>query len=292
MKKYYIILIAVLFFTSCEDTIDVNLEESNPQLIVDAWLDNNNQRQDLRISRSLPYFTNEFTPGVENALVIVKNNNGTEYQFAHETDGLYAVNLPENEFIGSVGDSFELSIAIDNKNYLAKTMMHRVTPIDSLVQEFRDDEVFTEDGIYCQVFARDFDGLGDSYWIKSFINDQYLNRPFEINIAYDAGFDSGGELDGFVFIYPIRDLINETGDDGIPIQWEVGDKIKVEIHSISNDAFNFLEIMRDQLLNRYNTIFAEPLANTVGNIKAVDSDETVLGVFNVSAVSSVEQIIQ
>ncbi len=292
MKNYYLILIAIFLFASCEDTIDVNLEESDPQIIVDAWLDNNNQRQEIRISKSLPYFTNEITPGVENAIVIVKNNNGNEYQFAHEANGLYVYDFNENESIGAIGDSFELNIAIDSKNYFANAMMNRVTPIDSLVQEYRDDEVFTEDGIYCQVFARDFDGLGDSYWIQSYKNGQYLNRPFEINIAYDAGFDSGGELDGFVFIYPIRDLINETGDDGIPIQWEVGDIITVEIHSISNDAFKFLEIMRDQLLNSYNTIFAEPLANTVGNIYPSNSEDTVLGVFNVSAVSSVEQVIE
>ena len=50
--------------------------------------------------------------------------------------------------------------------------------------------------------------------------------------------------------------------------------------------------MRDQLLNNLNGIFAEPLANTKGNVIHVNGDETVLGVFNVSAVSNAEITIQ
>ena len=67
---------------------------------------------------------------------------------------------------------------------------------------------------YCEFFARDLLGLGNSYWIKSFKNDTFLNRPSEINIAFDASFDAGGEVDNLIFIPPIRDNINPNDDDG------------------------------------------------------------------------------
>ena len=292
MKVHYILFLAALLFVSCEDPIDVILEDAPEQMVVDAWLDNMSQRQEIRVSKTLPYFTAEFTPGVEDATVTVTNNNGTVYTFEHEADGVYVYDLPAGETLGEVGDEFELEIQSGDDRYTASTQMFRVPQIDSLTQEFRENEVFTDDGIYCQVFARDFDGLGDTYWIKSYKNGQYLNRPFEINIAFDAGFDSGGEVDGFVFIYPIRDLVNEVDEDGIPLQWMPGDELRVEIHSISNEAFGFLEIMRDQLLNSFNGIFAEPLANTKGNIVHANGEETVLGVFNVSAVSVAERTIE
>lgn len=292
MKFKYIFIIVLSVFMACEDPIDVTLNDADPQLVVDAWIDNQSTQLDIRLSTSLPYFTSEITPGVANATVNITRGDGQLFDFVHMGNGVYRHTLDQGETIGQVGDNFTLDIQYEGDNYTATAELNRVPQIDSITQEFRDDEVFLDDGIYCQFYGRDFDGLGDTYWIKTFKNGEYLNHPFEINIAYDAGFDSGGEVDGLVFIYPIRDLINMVDEDGIPIPYNVGDEIKVEIHSISNDAFAFLEIMRDQLLNSYNTIFAEPLANTQGNIINETGDVEALGMFNISAVSSSEYVIQ
>jgi len=290
--KYIYPILALFLVTSCEDPIDVQLDDAEEQLIVDAWIDNRSTIQEIRLSKTLPYFTAEFTPGVENAEVVVRNSQGEVFNFEYTTDGIYTYDFSDGASIGNVGDSFELDINVDGKSYTSETTMNRVPVIDSLTQEFREDEIFLDDGIYCQFFARDFDGLGDTYWIKSYKNGQFLNRPFEINLAYDAGFDSGGEVDGIVFIYPLRDLVNEVDQDGVPVPWATGDEIKVEIHSISNDAFAFMEIMRDQLINSNSGIFAEPLANTRGNVIDISGEETVLGVFNVAAVSEAERVIE
>ena len=290
MKKLFIFLSIIFLSQACEDPIDVTLDDAEAQWVIDAWLDNTNSIQTIRVTKSLPYFESQFTPGVTGASVTVLNSNGNSFSFEDQGNGDYTYD-PGNSTIGEIGDNFELSVELDGVQLSSSTTLNRVPPIDSLVQEFRDDEVFLDDGIYCQVFARDFDGLGDTYWIKSYKNDTFLNRASEINIAFDAGFDSGGEVDGFVFIFPIRDLVNATDNDNIPTPWFPGDDLKVEIHSISNDAFAFLEIMRDQLLNSQNGIFAEPLANTKGNVSANDGS-IVLGVFNVAAISADQLTIE
>ena len=79
---------------------------------------------------------------------------------------------------------------------------------------------------------------------------------------------------------------------GERIPWIQGDKLRVEIHSISNMAFSFLETTRDQLLNSQSGIFASPLANTRGNIINETNDDIILGVFNIAQVSSRELEIQ
>jgi len=170
--------------------------------------------------------------------------------------------------------------------------MNGVPPIDSISQEFRENEVFGEDGIYCQFFARDLVGLGDTYWIRTTKNDTFLNRPSEINIAYDAAFSAGSQVDNIIFIPPIRELVNPLNDDFEPLPWNVGDKIEVEIHSINNEVFEFMEIMRDQLLNGQNGIFAEPISNSPGNISNLTGTKEVLGIFNVAAVSYAQRIIE
>ena len=74
--------------------------------------------------------------------------------------------------------------------------------------------------------------------------------------------------------------------------WQPGDLIRVEIHSISLEAFTFLDIARDQMVNGDNTIFAIPLANTRGNVVNQMTGERALGIFNVANVSAQEREIE
>ena len=57
-------------------------------------------------------------------------------------------------------------------------------------------------------------------------------------------------------------------------------------------AFDFLDIARDQMTNGANTIFTIPIANTRTNIIALDGEEEPLGFFCVSAISSLTRIIE
>ena len=93
------------------------------------------------------------------------------------------------------------------------------------------------------------------------------------------------------FIRPLRFGINALDEDGLPRALNPGEKVASEIHSISNDAFRFLQIVQEQTTNGDNGIFTLPIANSRGNV--FDSDgNLVLGVFNVAAVSSMEKIVE
>lgn len=290
---YIILIIGAISLNSCEDPIDVELEEGEALITVDGWINGNAEDQTIKLTNSQPYFDNTFTKGISGASVIVKRGDGQEFIFEETTGGNYVWTSNGNT-LGEVGDDFQLEVNTDGDVLTAETRLNRVPELDSIYQEFVDDFGFV-DGIMIEILTRDLPGVGDTYWIKTFKNGVFLNKADEINIAFDAGFDSGAETDGFVFIPPIRFLLNPEEDDNpadsldIP-SWVPGDHARVEIHSISNDAFGFMETMRDQLLNSDNGIFAEPLANTRGNVSA-SSGKTVLGVFNVAAISAAERII-
>ena len=285
------ILLTSLMF-SCEDPIDVTLAEADPLLVVDGWIDNRPGTQEIKLTSSQPFFDNIPATGITEASVTVERSDGVIFEFPHTSNGTYSIDIPENESIGQVGDTFTLNIEIGENQYDAVTTMGRSAPIDSIRQEFRDDQIFSDDGIYCELISRDPAGVGDTYWIQTYKNGQFLNRPSEINIAYDAGFDSGGELDGFIFITPIRELINELDDNLIPQPYVPGDVLRVEVHSMSEGNFFFVETLRDQLINSQAGIFAEPLANTQGIINHVNGDDTVLGTFNVAEVSEIVYTVQ
>ena len=117
-----------------------------------------------------------------------------------------------------------------------------------------------------------------------------MNRPAEINIAYDAGVSAGNPIDGQQFIFPIRIGINPTGEDE---SYELNDTIRVEIHSISNETFDFLTNLQIQTdrPGGFAELFAQPLANLESNVSEQNNPEVkVLGYFSVSAVESSEVI--
>ena len=283
-------LFVVLILASCEDVIEVELEQGPEALVVDAWIDNLDREQAITLNLSQPYFDNAAPPAVVNASVTVVRADGSRFEFIHREDGRYVWDIPGSS-LGEVGDSFQLEIDYNGKAYTAASEIRRVPEIDSIGLEFRDDQIFSDDGIYAQFYARDFSDKGDTYWIKTFHNGEYLDKTQELNIAFDAGFDEGTGVDGLVFIPPIRELVNQLDEDLLAFPYVEGDHIRVEIHSISNEAFSFLEIARDQINNGDNGIFSIPLANPRTNVMSSDGS-LVLGFFNVAGITTAERTVE
>ena len=286
MKKHtYIFAIATMIgLTSCEDSITVDNGFEASQIVVDAWLTNEVGQQIIDVTASQDYFDNRLPTGISNAQVTV--TNGSEiFNFIHEADGKY-VWTPSavEETIGSIGDEFTLQIEVDDKTLISTTQLNRVAEIDSISIYFETEAFGADDGYFAELYARDLPGQGDTYWVKSYRNDTLLNRPQELNIVYDATFDAGTNIDGTTFIRPLRFAINALDGDGLPRDLKLGDKVRCEIYSISNDAFRFLQLVQEQTTNGDNSIFALPVANSRGNIRDENGD-LVLGVFNVAAVS-------
>ena len=51
MKKILLLILSAMLFASCEDVIDVDLEDGTPQLTVDAILTNMDEPQRVRLPR-------------------------------------------------------------------------------------------------------------------------------------------------------------------------------------------------------------------------------------------------
>ena len=291
--------IAILtFISSCEDVIDVDLAEGDNQLVVDAWINNLPQTQTIVLSRVTPYFDSSVPPAETSASVTITEDNGTVYNFEDvNNDGTYTWTPPTATSFGRVGGIYLLSITTSaGKEYSAVSAMNRIMPIDSITLEDREEELGNPAGIYAELFARDMPGEGDAYWIKTFKNGKFLNKPQEMNLAWDAAFTPGSGVDGVIFITPIREFINrvpDSGDDATDTDdlppWVQGDSINVEIHSLNPDAFLFLEQSLTQMTLGDAGIFAEPPANVPTNIEslnATDPSDKAIGFFNVSAVSA------
>ena len=294
---YKILLLAclVVLATACEDVINVSLDESEPVLAIDGFITDQPGTQLIRVTQTQAYFDNTFTDGVPGAIVTVTDTDGRTYDFDDQGNGNYVWTPTGNEVMGAIGRGYSLRVSVQGQTYQATSFMNRVMPIDSIQFENRPSELGSPEGYYASVFARDFEGRGDTYWIRAFKNGVYLDKPEEINIAYDAAFSAGGNIDGQYLITPIREGINrfpdEAEDDDELAPLEVGDTVAVEIYSITNDTYFFFEQMRNQLQN--GGLFALPLANVPTNIiNANTSGPVAVGWFSASAVSTASTIVE
>ncbi len=291
----------ILGLSACEDPIDVTLAEAEPLLVVDAWVDDRDQAQTIRVIWSQPYFEAEPLRGEENAQVLLIRDDLEVFDFSYEADGNYVWRPDDRPSLGEPGDGFALRVTVDGLEYIALAEINPVPEIDRIESQFRQEDIQYDEGYNAEFFARDIAGRTDAYWIKTFKNNVYLNKPEEINLALDAGFDQSGNTDGLIFIPPIRQNINPIPDpvemdEEVPSPYDPGDTIRVELHSMSLDGFTYMGTIQDQLLNSFNGIFALPLINTEGNIfRDLGNDELgerILGHFNIASVSSMEHIVQ
>lgn len=293
-SKYINILIAGIVLIACDDQIYPELNDAPEVIVVDAWVNNKPENQIIKVTKTQPYFDNSESVGVAGAEVYIVDNEGIRFDFIESTNGAYVWPYTTETF-GTVGNSYTLTVVAEGNTFTSTSVLNRVPVVDSVTFRYEKESAFgTEEEFYMGEFwSRDPEGTGDTYWIKSYKNGQYLAKPGEINIAWDAGFSAGGAIDGLIFIPPIRDAVNPfdedpNEEDTFLSPYEDGDSLYVEIHSITPAAHNFLTQLYIQIDREggFAALFDTPLSNVPTNIVNSNSDDLALGFFCVSAVEA------
>lgn len=299
MKKIIVLIYSFAFF-ACENIIYPELEPSLELYVVDAWLNNLPGTQKIFLSKSSDYFSIAFPTLVSGAEVYVTDEDGNSFDFEESDEGYVWGDSLSSSFL-QVGASYQLNISVNGIQFIGTSEMNPVPPIDSITFQYQEEDFFiTEEYYLAEFVATDLLGVGNTYWIKAWKNGIYLNKPSEINIAYDAGFSAGGNIDGQVFIQPIQELINPFDPDDadealVEPPYLIGDTVYVEIHSINESAFYFLNEVKIQTDRQggFGALFAAPFSNVSTNLINEDLNSEIhpVGFFNVSSISSLEQVL-
>jgi len=289
MIKKIILFITLVGIISCEDLITPDLPTNDPILVVDAWINNLEKNQVIKLSKTQDYLDSSSPVPAVGANIEVIDEFGNTFSFVESGAGEYVWSPDENfKNIGEIGTAFYLYINYEGKEIVSESFLNRTSTIDS-VNFVRGQ--FPEDSYYAEFWSREEEGIGDAYWIKSYKNGDKQVGLGDIITCIDAGASSEGTIiDGIPFIPPIRRAVTkfETDDnDKFLSPFVKGDSLYVEIHSVTYEAFAFLYITSIQI-NRpggFGELFARSLSNVPTNL-VVDNDSKypVLGFFCVSAV--------
>lgn len=284
--SYLTVLGSLTGLTSCEDVIQVKLDQGSKLLVIDAFVNDMRNDQHIRLTNSDDFFDGQNPPPVKNATVTLTDLTiNKTYNFLDQGTGDYAYGLALTDTIAVVGHDYKLAVISDGATYTSVAKMKRTTSIDSISDEFVKKSAFNaKEGYTCRLWARDVPGpIEDYYWIKAFKNGVLYNKGSQINLAVDGAYSNGA--DGFTFIPPIAYGITQRDD-----LYQLGDVCRVEIHSISKDTYNFLTQVQTQTTN--SGLFATTPENIRTNIVTPSGAKTnAIGWFNMASVSALQKIV-
>lgn len=269
---------SLLIFASCEDVVEVEVKNTDPQLCIDAILTNEHKPQIVKISQSIAYFDNNGNyPAFAVDSVIMTDNYGKRFVFDLAQAGTY-VYTPDgiDTFVNNA--HFVLNVYKGATVYSAQSTMMRSPAVDSITYKYNENRK----GYFVTMHARDLQGPGDYYWIRTYRNGVFLNNPSKINISYDAGFEQAFS-DSQEFLFPISIM----GTNDFEKSYQIGEKVKIEILGISGDFHLYLGMAQQQMQN--GGMFAPPPVNVRTNFKQNDPNAMpVVGFFNVCELHSIE----
>lgn len=259
-------LLSWVLLASCEDVIDVEAPQSEPQLVVDGWIYDDRDTQVILLSNSAPYFESGALPAETNALVTVATESGETITYNETEAGVYQAN-----FRGVVGDSYTLTIETsDGQRYESTSQpLMPVAPLDSVYAVFKESPEVEDEGYYPAWSFTEPEGTEDYYRWKFYINDTLQSRAEDI-LAISDEFVDGEQIVGAEF-FTERPL-------------EEGDALTIEQLSITEEAHDFLNRLQ-QLTAGVGGLFDTPPDPIRGNVTNVtDEQNYALGFFGASSV--------
>lgn len=265
MKKLFLVVIFFGIFSSCEDVIDVELNNAPPRLVVEANLnvwDNGGTSAAIRLTTTAPYFDNN-VPYVTDADITVTDENGMVYPFNYTQDGVYVSNITLQ-----INVDYTLVIAYKDEIYTASETLYTVSPLEFVEQ--RDDGGFSGEDIELKAYFTDPAGDENFYFFEGL-----SEKGDELDVYSDEFFDGNT-----IFAYYLV-------EDIVP-----GDEVQFNIYGVSEAYYNFMFILLQQTGGGGGPFETQP-ATVRGNIiNETNPANYPLGYFRISEVSTLNYTVQ
>lgn len=127
LVKYFLFIISLLFL-SCEDIIDVDLNDAAPHLVIIGEINNQTDQQVVTLSKTVPFTSENRFDGLSNAQVEVVDGNGTVFRFIERSPGIYVA----DHFTGMEFEYYQLHVHVEGKTYTASSRMPPLVGVDSV----------------------------------------------------------------------------------------------------------------------------------------------------------------
>ncbi len=265
--KILMLLLILLGIFSCEEVVDVELEESEPRLVVEASIlwekETTGHFQIIKLTTTAPFFADS-TPPAEGAEVSVESENGILYIFEELEPGFYINNVFEPE----LNKSYDLEIIYKDQVYTASESLIPVSSLEYVEQSTGGG--FGGEDIELRAYYFDPPDVDNYYFFRFFYED------LSIQISEDEFTD--GNLTFAYF----------SNEDLVP-----GEEVELEIQGISKRFYEYMFILRSQAGTNGGGPFQTQPTTVRGNIiNTTTPDNFAFGYFRLSETDLLEYTIQ
>ena len=271
MKKTLFVLIGVFIFSSCEAPIGVEVDDSEPLLVIEAqinWIkETQKTEQEVILSLSSSYFSNTYEPALGAEVNILDSNENT-YIFSEdlEAPGHY---FPLDTIPYLLNQELKLNITYKGQEFIGTESLISVSTIDSISQ--KPIFFFGEERIQLDAFCIDPKNE-KNYTFFEFSGESIEITEFNV---YRDDFNDGFIYNGFLF-----------GSD-----FEISDEIRFRQYGLSKRGYNYWNLLINQ--NTQGSPFATVPVNLSGNIiNLTNPNANPLGYFRASEVSEVIYLVK
>lgn len=260
---------AMLFFTSCEDKITVNLNDAPPRLVIEASLDwqkgSSGNDQTIALSLSTPFFDTTVNNEVLGASVKVTNNDTQEViSFIDQNNGLYST----SNFNPILNNSYSLEVIYNGETYVATETLTKVSEISRVEQSLEGG--FDEEVLDVTIFFDDPIEADNFYFIR-FIEEGDL---FPILETLSDEFINGNEIDVF---------FEKDGEEGTnEAEFIPGDTVTMTLFGISESYFNYLDMLIEQYDSDGNPFSATPSRIKGNCVNLTNPEKYAFGYFRLT----------
>lgn len=276
LKKYnamnkvlvFMSLLFVVFFTSCEDVVNLDLETGETRLVIDAEIvwkkGTTGSEQTIKISKTASYYSGS-TPKVSGAQVRVENSNGDVFTFAESEPGVYKC----SNFVPVIDMDYKLFVDAEGKSFTASEKLTSAAPIDKIEQKM----------------VPDFGGE-DVIEVTFYYTDPADQVNFYLT-DYQSEF----------LIYPEYEITNDEFYNGNQIStryshedMKPGNILKITHRGVSKNFFNYMKLILEA--SNANP-FLVPPGNIRGNIlNTTDNNNFALGYFRLCEADGIDYLVK
>lgn len=256
-------LLFVLFLSSCEEVVHLDLETAEAKIVIDAeiiWNKGTDGKvQTIKISKMAPYYS-ATTPKVSGAQVRVVNSTGTVFTFSETEPGSYVC----TDFVPVLNTDYTLFVDVEGKSFTAVEKMISVTPIKKIDQRYMPDI----SGPDLLVLSIHYDDPADeqNFYLTYFTTD-FLKIPYTLMSNDD--------------LYNGNEIIDEFSDTDL----KPGKTVKIVHRGISKNFHNYMNLI-------FEASGANPFGTTPGNIRGniinpTNTNDFAMGYFRLCEANTV-----
>jgi hypothetical protein len=269
MSNKFLLFFFFIILSACTERIEIETDNSPPVVVIYSVLTDELKLQEVKISRSSPYFDDEPNVGISGANITVRSSDNDVYLF-QEHDSIRGLYLSRKEFAAQEDVVYSLTVEVDfDKNgvpdkYEAETTILPVPIIDSLTIE--PVELFGHKNYLFYAHLQD-PPEKNFYLFHVVHNDSLITAKLSDFVISNDELFNNQYIKGDIYRF---DDISEWAKDSEEdrkrsVYLKPGDSIQLKLSLIPEGYFNFIShCMREK--NGENPMFGGPASNITTNI--------------------------